>query len=254
MRRAHGPHRYVLRAPVAHPRAPGRDRDPRRGDRPFGLHGALYGAASPLRGPRRRAGHLPRPLPRGSRGGTVLGGIGMRRLVVLAACALTGCGVTDPYTSTHPAPRRAPRPDAPRQASPPPATSHISFGPQPTARAVIHAFATEWMNWSWRNIAVQQRQLASLTRGAYAAQLRADARHSELDRSLLRAQPEQSGTVVATVVREHRGRIVSAVVVTYEKNFTRGAEDAGGARYRVYLTRASQTRRGWLIDSWQPQP
>jgi hypothetical protein len=114
-------------------------------------------------------------------------------------------------------------------------------------------FAERWVNWSWRDVAAQQRALADLADAPYAAQLRADAAHAGVDRSLFRARPFQAGRIVAIVIRAN-GRRRSAVVVTHERSFTDGVEDAGGARYRVYLASLVRHETGWRVHAWQPQP
>ena len=176
-------------------------------------------------------------------------------LALSATVAFAGCGVTDPYQRADPPPTPTQRgaSDGPA-ASPAPARPQapVSAGPQPSARGAASRFAQRWINWSWRDVSQQQRDLATLAAPSYAAQLRADARHSGHDRSLLASEPEQSGRAVA-IVLHGRGSRRAGVVVTREQTFTNGAEDSGGPRYRVYLVILAKRHERWVVRSWQPQ-
>src|SRR3954468_19890987 len=99
-------------------------------------------------------------------------------LSVAAVLAVTGCGVNDPYQQRPrpPAAKRVAPTDAPTpRPSRPQRPHHLALGPQPNARAAVRAFARRWMNWNWRDVNRQQRELATLATGSYAEQLLADA-------------------------------------------------------------------------------
>lgn len=125
--------------------------------------------------------------------------------------------------------------------------------PEPSASAAAKAFATRWVNWSWRSVTAQQRALARLATGSLADELRADARASALDESLARDKPAGRGRVAALELRP-RGRGAAGLVVTREQTYTDGHADLGGLRYRVYEVAVVPTARGWQVSSWAPQP
>jgi hypothetical protein len=184
-----------------------------------------------------------------------------RRLTGCACAAvvvlvLGGCSIHDPYTSgSHgrggPPPAQADGDTIgtkPALDAAPPSTS-------PTRRnraaiATLRAFAARWINWSWRTIARQQRQLGALAAGPLAADLRRSARYSADEARLSGQRPASAGRVITATLTAAR----RAVVVTYEHGYTHGRADPAGARYRVYLATVRKTTRGWRVSAWEPQP
>jgi hypothetical protein len=109
------------------------------------------------------------------------------------------------------------------------------------------------VNWDWRTLPARQRGLARLAAGRLAAELRANAKASAADVSLLRDRPSSRGTVVAVDVHTDRGR-VSAVVVTREQTYTAGHADLGGQHHRVYRARLTHSGHDWEVGAWTPLP
>ena len=137
---------HLLRPPGAVPRPRRRDRRPRAADRGLRLHRALLRIAPALRGPPRRPGRLPCPLPRCADKLDVRPGvarlmtraIALRVLAVALAVAITGC--QDPYA------RDRARPASPPAARPSATPGDIGqpgppAGPVPSSAARPSAFA-----------------------------------------------------------------------------------------------------------------
>lgn len=167
-----------------------------------------------------------------------------RAALVIAALVVAGC--TDPYAK-----ERARKPGDGQGATRPVATAAPST--QASASTAASAFATRWVNWDWRSVAAQQRELARLATGSLSVELRTDARASELDKSLARDKPGERGTVAAVVLRRRR-RGAAGLVVTREETYTDGHADLGGVRYRVYKVAVLSTAGDWRVSSWAPQP
>jgi len=181
-------------------------------------------------------------------------------LVVTGVLVLGGC--RDPYNArSKPAtPQRAASQASTAGGSgdtgrpgPPPAAPYLPAATGSGVRTAALAFARAWVNWDWRTAAAQQRDLAGLSAGRLAAQLRSGARASATDASLARDKPSSRGDVVAVDLKLTR-RAAAGVVVTREQSYTDGHADLGGAHYRVYLTALKRIGARWEITRWEPQP
>jgi hypothetical protein len=190
--------------------------------------------------------------------------------LTLAAVALGGCGITDPYqpttksTNSPPAPatsasaaadRGDPAPE--RGGTIPPSaqaaqnklTAHAG---SPTPQAALERYATLYINWTAGDVIAVQRRLASISLGharALALQAIASASH---DRILSQSQVANSGQLVSLAP----GQPAAAgrwVLVTSEH--TTGQRDYSGLPPTLHVTYATvtHTSRGWVVSQWQPQ-
>ncbi|MBJ7329171.1 MAG: hypothetical protein JHC95_04685 [Solirubrobacteraceae bacterium] len=157
-----------------------------------------------------------------------------RRLTVAttAALALTGC--QDPYR---------------REAAPPTRTTSAHQDEAPQQEAVVRAFASRWINWTWQMAGAQQRALARLATPELARQLRANASSARIDATLARDRPGSRGRVL--IVRFESGG--HALVLTRERSYTDGRPDLGGVRFGVYRLSAARIDGHWRIRQWVPQ-
>src|SRR5690349_25074824 len=101
-------------------------------------------------------------------------------LAILAAAelALTSCGLSDPYATRGQPTPAATSTSAPRAAAPeqnpgetpaPPPPEPAAQTPQQvkaTPEDAVAQFATLYVNWSWRTLSLQQRQLAHISVGS----------------------------------------------------------------------------------------
>lgn len=197
-----------------------------------------------------------------------------RRLIAFpvfaAAVALTGCGITDPYThnsahsstTTSTAPAGAttgtitdpsePAPSEPTTT----ATSGVSAGNSPSAaatpRQALRLYARLYINWTAKTISAHQRQLAAISQGtARAAALQAAASYRH-DPELEHSQVANTGAIVSIAAGQgpERG---NWMIVTSEH--TTGTGDYNGLPAAAHVTYAhlTHTPHGWTVDQWSPQ-
>lgn len=152
------------------------------------------------------------------------------RITVLSL-ALLAAGCQDPY-------RDAPRPTA---ATPQPAAGRD---------AVIHDFATRWINWDWQSMPEQQRALARLASPNLARRLRAAGSSARVAATVSRDRPGSRGRLV--LIRMTSAR--DGLVLTQEETLTDGHADLRGEHYRVYLVSATELHGEWKVRRWEPQP
>jgi hypothetical protein len=194
-------------------------------------------------------------------------------LALVAAVALAGCGITDPYT--HNAVRSSTTTSAPRArptvamvtdpSEPPPSqptttatggvTAGISSTGAATPRHALRLYSRLYVNWTATTIAAHQRQLAAISQGtARAAALQAAASYSH-DVELKSSHVANTGAIVTIAAGQgpERG---NWVIVTSEH--TTGTGDYAGlpaAAHVTYahLTHTTHTTRGWVVSQWSPQ-
>ena len=189
---------------------------------------------------------------------------------LLAAVALAGCGITDPYT--HPAtqqhydvgrahttrpPARSLIPANRRPPSGPPrprsgVTAGTSSAGAATPRQALRLYTRLYVNWTATTIGAHQRQLAAISQGtARAAALQAAASYGR-DTELKNSHVVNTGAIVSIAAGQgpERGRWV---IVTSEH--TTGSGDYTGLPAAAHVTYAhvTHTPHGWVIDQWSPQ-
>jgi len=158
-------------------------------------------------------------------------------LLLAAAIALEGCGLSDPY-SQHP--NRAAAQSAP---TPAPGRTLTSTG---SATSVLARFADAWVNWSAPTLPQERAVLLALATGQLAEQLRQDAAQT-VKTELQEVSLAYSRGRYVGVIQEHDGQ---AVVVTFEEVAPVGGQAQGA--YHVYLARTEHTTHGWRLAEWQP--
>jgi hypothetical protein len=189
---------------------------------------------------------------------------------LFASVALTGCGITDPYThhavhsSTATSARRAdattgtvtdpsePPPATPTTTAASGVTASTSTSGAATARQALRLYTRLYINWTATTIGAHQRQLAAMSQGtARAAALQAAASYSR-DPELEHSRVANTGTVVSIAAGQgpERG---GWVIVTSEH--TTGTGDYTGLPAAAHVTYAhvTNTPHGWVIDQWSPQ-
>jgi hypothetical protein len=188
----------------------------------------------------------------------------LRAALFVAALTVVAAGCQDPYAAEPRGedarrPGKPPLAERPRGDERPAAADERDTAPavrldaQATPRAAVGAFCAQWANWSWRTIGRQQRRLARIAAGALAGQLAAEAKLRTQDQALRRDRLGVRGRVVAIDIK--RGTSTrDAVCVTWERQQANRRADLEGARHRVYLATVVQTRNGWAVRRWEPQP
>lgn len=188
------------------------------------------------------------------------------------ALILAGCGLTDPYTSQHPAmtststststtsttatatnadpgPERGGTiPNAAQTAQNKPAAG----AGRPTPQAALERYASLDSNWTAKTVAGVQHELAAWSIGQARAQALQAAVSYGHDSTLQSSQVANTGTVVA--IEPGQGPATGWwVIVTRET--TTGKGDYAGLPPTDHVTDAQvqHTRIGWVISSWSPQ-
>lgn len=196
------------------------------------------------------------------------------RLPAALAIVLTlaGCGLTDPYTSQHPAttstsaststtsttattanvdpaPERGGTiPNAAQAAQNDPAADAGS----PTPQAALDRYANVDINWTARTVAGIQGQLAALSVGQARAQALQAAASYGHDSTLQASQVANTGSVVA--IAPGQGPAIGLwVIVTRET--TTGQGDYAGLPPTDHVTDAQveHTHHGFVVSAWSPQ-
>jgi hypothetical protein len=177
--------------------------------------------------------------------------------VVLAAVALAGCGLADPYQG-HPAAlptgvsttptRRAASPrgeDGPHTPNRAPSGS-AAFASTP--RAALERFAWLYVNWQATQLPKRARQLAGLSLGQARAQAHALAARA---RALERYQVTNTGTVsaIAPGRGQEQGRWA---VITNENTSGTGPYSRLPATSHVTWATVANTHRGHVVTGWYP--
>lgn len=188
-------------------------------------------------------------------------------LALLAAAELTlaGCGLTDPYAPrgqttwrpavTGPSPQAAaPQQNPGEPPAPPPAAPAVQTPAQlqPTPQDAIAQFAGLYVNWSWRTLTAQQRQLARISVGAARLAEQQAAAASSRDSEISRARVYNRGQVIT--IAPDRTHPSEWVVVTREQTGGDSQYDGLQASYHVTIARVVQIPgRGYAISQWLPQ-
>jgi len=193
-------------------------------------------------------------------------------LAVALTLALAGCGLTDPYTSKHPAatsvstsksttsttptatdadpaPERGGAiPNAARAAQ----NNSAAAAGRSTPQAALERYANLDINWTAKSVAGVQNQLAAISVGqARAEALQAAASYGH-DSTLQASHVGNAGTVVA--IAPGQGSASGWwVVVTRES--TTGQGDYAGLPPTDHVTNAQleHTRHGFVVSAWSPQ-
>jgi len=196
------------------------------------------------------------------------------RLPVALAIVLTlaGCGLSDPYTSQHPATTStsaststtsttatATNADpAPERGGTIPNAAHTAQNNpaagagSPTPQAALERYANLDINWTARTVAGIQDQLAAISVGQARAQALQAAASYGHDSTLQASQVANTGTVVA--IAPGQGPATGLwVIVTRES--TTGKGDYAGLPPTDHVTDAQveHTHHGFVVSAWSPQ-
>jgi hypothetical protein len=187
-------------------------------------------------------------------------------LSVIAAIALTGCGISDPYaskqasmststsapaatvTNAEPAPERGGTIPAGARA----AQSSISTGAaQPTPQEALQRYARLYVNWTAATVAAVQHELAALSEGQARAQALQAAASYARDQTLAQSGVANSGQLVAITPS------ITApgqwVLVTSEQTTGKGDYSGLPPTLHVIYGQVTRTPKGWVVSEWAPQ-
>jgi hypothetical protein len=180
-------------------------------------------------------------------------------LLAVAGCA-AGCGATAATSANAPESRQAVARES-RLAvaqrtheypSPPPRQTAASGSRSPTF--VIQAFATAYINWSYRSVTATMRALTQLSIGQARSEMALAAAQTAEDYELRRGGISNAGVVEA--IAPLLGHSREYAVVTRELTTAVHTAAYQGLRPAWHLSLATVTRMPsgeWVLSSWQPE-
>jgi len=185
-------------------------------------------------------------------------------LIAGSELALTGCGITDPYSrrttsTTQPAakPTKTVRilpEQSPGDAAAPPAPTSAAQNPsqlQSTPQGAIAQFASLYINWDWRTLSANQRRLATISVGSARLAEQQAAAASGRDGEIARARIYNRGRIIA--IAPSRTDRSQWVIVTREQTGGNSQYDGLQAADHITLATVAQVPGGYAISQWLPQ-
>lgn len=167
---------------------------------------------------------------------------------------LTGCGLasTTHKTATQPVTPNAANPGETQGTIPADEKEPGPVNPAASPQAAIIRFATLYINWSYRNLAEHEKQLASISVGDARLAENQAAASTLANTALQRGRIYNRGSVIA-VAPVIDGEPGSYGVITREE--TGGDEEYAGlqAAFHVTLAAVQRVTHGWSVQQWQPQ-
>jgi hypothetical protein len=156
-----------------------------------------------------------------------------------AAKATTTASIAAAAQRTHEVPTPAPRPG-------------VAGGWRSPAEAV-QAFATTYVNWDYRTIALRLRALSQVSVGQARSMLSMAAAEVGRDAELRQGQIANSGVVEA--IGPVRGRSDQYAVVTRERTTAANTNAYQGLApaWHVALATVTRVRGLWVLSAWQPE-
>lgn len=174
-------------------------------------------------------------------------------LVVLSTVvALSGCTNPDAPSTTTETVSTSPQNTGEPPAPPPPSPrAQAPADVQPTPAKALEAFARLYVNWTYRTLTSDQRQLAAMSVGAARLAERQAAASSQADTTITHGHIYNTGQIVS--VAPNLTGAGMWVVVTREQ--TGGSSEYQGleAAYHVTLAKLAHFQQGYVIESWLPQ-
>jgi hypothetical protein len=178
----------------------------------------------------------------------------MRRLALLGAVAIAGCGGSAPHHTR----KRPASPVAQAQATheyPSPARPHQAVtGGSPSPAAAVAAFVSAYINWNTDTVSADMRELAAHSIGQARAATQLASVQTAGDYELQRDGIANSGTI--EVIAPLPGRAGQYVVVTRELTTATATTAYQGLQpaWHVAIATVSQLAEGeWVVSGWQPQ-
>jgi hypothetical protein len=169
-------------------------------------------------------------------------------LAVVTAGALTGCGITNPYTQ-HPAASHAitTRPTAPTTT-----TATTTAAGRTGAVALLRRYTTISINWTSHTLAGRQRELAHLAVGGARAQALQTASSYGAHSSLQRSRVGDRGQITSIAVGQGP-REGWWVITTQETTTGTGNYQGLPSQAHVYDAQLTHPHHQLVVSTWSPQ-
>ncbi len=178
------------------------------------------------------------------------------RLIALAIAATTLTGCTNPDAATTKA-RSGPTRASVQNAGEPPAPRATASGTQAplavqsTASRAAAAFATLYVNWTYRTLVAHQRTLAAMAVGAARLSERQAAASAQHDTTIARGHIYNRGQVVD--VAPDALRAGWWAIVTREQTGGNSQYEGLPAAYHVTIAQLTRVPGGYAVEQWLPQ-
>jgi hypothetical protein len=186
---------------------------------------------------------------------------------VLLALALGGCALSPHAPPRSTAPSKAttattgpasPSPSVAAEAQrthevPTPAPRPAVAGGWHSPAAAVQAFATAYVNWNYRTVALHLRVLSEVSVGQARSMLSMASVQVGRDSELRRGQIANSGVVEA--IGPVRGHSAQYAVVTRERTTAANTNAYQGLApaWHVALATVTRVRGLWVLSAWQPE-
>jgi hypothetical protein len=133
--------------------------------------------------------------------------------------------------------------------APPPSVA----GGWPSPAQAVQAFATAYVNWNYRTVALHLRVLAEVSVGQARSMLSMAAAQVGRDSELQRGQIANSGVVEA--IGPVRGQADQYAVVTRERTTAAHTSAYQGlaSAWHVAVATVVRVRGLWVLSAWQPE-
>jgi hypothetical protein len=117
----------------------------------------------------------------------------------------------------------------------------------------VQAFATAYVNWNYRTVALELRVLSEVSVGQARSMLSMASAQVGRDSELRRGQVANSGVVEA--IGPVRGRRDQYAVVTRERTTAANTTAYQGLvpAWHVALATVTRVRGLWVLSAWQPE-
>ena len=187
--------------------------------------------------------------------------------LIAAGVAIAGCGISNPYqhtagtttsastatsTARSPAGNPAQNPGEPPAPPPPAPASQAPASVRSTPAGAITQFATLYMNWTWRTLAVNERKLAALSVGPARLSEQQAAAAAISDSTIAQSRVYNSGQIIS--IARSLTNPKQWVIVTREQTGGDSQYDGLQASYHVTLAALAQLKNGgWTVSEWLPQ-
>jgi hypothetical protein len=169
-------------------------------------------------------------------------------LAVAAAGALTGCGITNPYTKHPTAGRATAARTTPLTTTTAAATAMGSTG----AVALLRRYTTLSINWTSQTLAGRQRDLARLAVGGARAQALQTASSYGAHSSLQRSRVGDRGQITSIAVGQGP-REGWWVITTQETTTGTGDFQHLPSQVHVYDAQLTHVHHHFVVSTWSPQ-
>jgi hypothetical protein len=174
--------------------------------------------------------------------------------LLLVIAALSGCHNPDALPTTTGVSTSSPQNAGELPAPPSPFSSaQAPAEVQPTPGKALEAFARLYVNWTYRTLTSNQRQLAAMSVGPARLTERQAAAASQADTTITRGHIYNTGQIVSVAPDLSQTGAGTWVVITREQTGGNSEYEGLQAAYHVTLAKLAIVPGGYAVQAWLPQ-